>query len=439
MNILFTLSFLFLFIVSAQAQGQSEEQRFSRDTVAQMLLTGDILSVEDFLLAVSRLGPEDLFNNYVLMFDSKSRQEGSFKEPRAIIFSPKQEFVMAFNGGGHQRGGNQVEIMQFNKEQRAFEFFEVDFNGPSPHLSSVNPPRCQACHRKDPRPNWDYYFFWAGMYGGDDDRLISNIYFIWQEHGKSALENPSPSIRATYPDIFETQEGQQYLQFILYRRPEHLRYSLLREYPIPSFASSRSFPFPYMEFPRPGLALTRLLVDLNQQRIQRDIEVIIEQVPHLKYALLGAVNNCISTPRQFSVDFFPPHFFREQKISPEDYWKNAINHIRTDLTDRIRRHEVVTGDDTSQRGRLKESFHLDIIHYEGALLWSQYIIQLAGLEKRHWSLSFSNVPIIFNGRASALVEQDFVSSLLGLRYEDFSYVSLCNYLAQKSRQALREE
>ena len=436
MKILFILSLSLLF--TPLFHGQSERP-FSRETVSQMLATGDILSVEDFLLAVSESGPEDIFDNYVFMFHSRSRQEGSFGEPRAIIFSPKQEFVLAFNGGDHQRGGKLIEMMQFNREQRAFEFFEVDFSGPSPHLSQINPPRCQTCHRTDPRPNWEHYFFWQGMYGGDDDRLIANVYLLIKEYGKDALKNPSQPIRAKYPDIVETQEGQKYLQFMLDKRPRHPRYSLLREYPIPSMPG---YPLPYSRSPRPGLALTRLLVGLNQQRIQRDTEAIVEQVPHFKYALLGALNNCIRSPEYLASNFFPPHFFEREEVKPEVYWQNSIHRIEMDTAERIRRHEILTGDDTSQRGRLRHSGGTVRIR-NNALLWAEYIIQLSGLEKHNWSLSLSNVPIIFDGRYFSLVESDFLQSLLGQEYKDSTFHSnksqtICDYLADKSRQIIKE-
>ena len=106
------------------------------------------------------------------------------------MFSREDEFVITFNSDPSQEGGNQLEMMEFDREKRAFKFFEVDFDRPPLEaLSEVNPGKCLFCHREDPRPNWDNYFFWRGMYGGDDDKFTSNIAYLAHKYGADLNED----------------------------------------------------------------------------------------------------------------------------------------------------------------------------------------------------------------------------------------------------------
>ncbi len=75
----------------------------------------------------------------------------------------------------HKPATRQLEIIQYRKDQRAFEFRTIDFqeDGSPAVFSEKNPVLCLTCHRKDPRPNWEHYSIWPGAYGEEDDRLIS--------------------------------------------------------------------------------------------------------------------------------------------------------------------------------------------------------------------------------------------------------------------------
>ena len=63
------------------------------------------------------------WNIMSFMFHSASRQGASFQNPRAIAFKPRGNVVMAFNGNKTQKGGNQVEFMEFDRERREVSFF----------------------------------------------------------------------------------------------------------------------------------------------------------------------------------------------------------------------------------------------------------------------------------------------------------------------------
>ena len=99
------LQFVFILttLLTTPTISKEEESRFSREVVEEMISSGNIRSVEDFLEALAQSDKRVFFENYVLMFHSRSLQGASFQSPRAIMFSANDEFVMAFTGDGTQR------------------------------------------------------------------------------------------------------------------------------------------------------------------------------------------------------------------------------------------------------------------------------------------------------------------------------------------------
>src|SRR6185437_6187722 len=70
-----------------------------------------------------------------------------------------------------------LEILEFNHETSRFQprLYTFDGQGKQPPAFDPNPSRCQDCHQRDIRPNWDPYFFWTGFYGSEDDDAFSTV------------------------------------------------------------------------------------------------------------------------------------------------------------------------------------------------------------------------------------------------------------------------
>src|SRR6185312_6495837 len=71
---------------------------------------------------------------------------------------------------------NSAEIIRFDDQAKMFRFSEIDFAEPAATRVHENPHICQTCHAPnfrdiDPRPNWQMYFTWDGVYGMHDDQL----------------------------------------------------------------------------------------------------------------------------------------------------------------------------------------------------------------------------------------------------------------------------
>ena len=97
----------------------------------------EIRSADEFVSEMSRTEEAAaLFGNYVHMFNSRSLQGASFPEPRTIAFSPDDDFIMAFNGGG-----NSVEMMRLNRDGRFLNSSTPTSTAPPPRSSPRSTPR----------------------------------------------------------------------------------------------------------------------------------------------------------------------------------------------------------------------------------------------------------------------------------------------------------
>jgi len=161
------------------------------NSLIKSLKDSNAKNVEEALAAVSKNYPEYL-EFHTLMYDSFSLHQSSFLEPRVIVYGPKAEFILTFNGGTHMRGGNALEVMQYEASTGAFQFREISFKTPLKNetatflteadiefensnmkYTKANPNKCATCHGQSARPIWETYFLWPGAYGGNDDTLTS--------------------------------------------------------------------------------------------------------------------------------------------------------------------------------------------------------------------------------------------------------------------------
>lgn len=99
------------------------------------------------------------------VFETQSAQRASAPAPRGILHDPEGGLTIAFSGTDKDPRRDQLEMLQFRRETATFELYVLDFSKRPPKLSQKNPPGCVRCHGVDPRPNWDAYPEWPGVYG----------------------------------------------------------------------------------------------------------------------------------------------------------------------------------------------------------------------------------------------------------------------------------
>lgn len=175
---------------SQTAQHPSEPTSFNDISPAKLPVRH---TIEDYLALLKTKFPE-YFNGFSLVYDSRSVQESDYINPRAIVFGTSGRLIITFNGSPKQKGYAAIETMEYSNEF-GFRFREIGFakNGykteldrseidwmqstPTITVSKPNPSRCTQCHStENPRPIFDSYFVWPGLYGSDDDNVFRPFY-----------------------------------------------------------------------------------------------------------------------------------------------------------------------------------------------------------------------------------------------------------------------
>jgi hypothetical protein len=141
------------------------ENSFTKEDLFKSLEGKKIENIEQFIASL----PETIRKNYVIIYESKSLQSASFQKPRVIIRSPLSEVMLTFTDpqGSQNKHDSNIEMMYWDSKEKAFKLQEITFNNNSYSLSEVNPQACIKCHGDDPKPNWEPYSTWPGVYGGD--------------------------------------------------------------------------------------------------------------------------------------------------------------------------------------------------------------------------------------------------------------------------------
>ena len=146
------------------AAGMAPAADFSFESLRQLIEARGVDSVEELLAVL----PEDLRAHYTLVFSSRSLQDASLENPRALLFGNKAQLILTFNGDASQRGFDAVETMEFDAAANRFVFREITFTPGKTQpaaISDANPARCIACHDRPARPIWDAPPLWPGVYG----------------------------------------------------------------------------------------------------------------------------------------------------------------------------------------------------------------------------------------------------------------------------------
>lgn len=132
--------------------------------------------------------PDHFKRHYTFVHRSYSIQDGTPLSPRVIMFSPDARTIMTFNAGkdlkgNQQRGGNSIEVIEWNSNHLHWDFAELGFNGRAVTVKR-SPKRCVACHSGTPKavltenaeyyrtklkPIFPQYPFWPGFYGSVND------------------------------------------------------------------------------------------------------------------------------------------------------------------------------------------------------------------------------------------------------------------------------
>ncbi len=110
--------------------------------------------------------PRSLKNNYTLVEQSLSNNPASLKHPRVILFGADAQFLWAFGTDPNDPKREVLDMAQLNSQTGFWIFRSLDFSKKPPQLSS-NDSQCTQCHGANPRPIWESYPDWPGIFGND--------------------------------------------------------------------------------------------------------------------------------------------------------------------------------------------------------------------------------------------------------------------------------
>ncbi len=237
---------------------------FDYEALEKLIKDKGVTSVEGLVGVL----PEAFFKPgyFVLGYESRSSQEVTPANPRAIVFTADARTIIAFNGGDPKlTGSDTVEVIQWRDVDRKFEFHVIQFQGAGKiDYGTATPKTCIGCHNpRDPRPNWDSYPLWPGFYTNENQ-----VY--------------SPERELTGWAAFKKVQG------------ENARY---KRFAIPwRETDGGKVPF---ELDRGVSRLTFAVAKLNSRRIARLVRKI-PGIERVRFAALAAAGGCDKIE-----DFFP--------------------------------------------------------------------------------------------------------------------------------------
>ncbi len=260
---------------------------------------GEPLTI-DLLLKDLKAAMSEFKNNYTLIFESFSRQDASYKNPRALIYTNDAKLILSFNGHPGQRGFDEIEMLQFKKDSFTFQRLAVH-NGRLKFFEP-NERRCLGCHSRDPRPNWESYEVWPGVYQSREDRINGRTYAleIGQEHDgfESFIQNAKKSPRYGMLEGLEKTYGLE---------------------------TSRE----------PNLRLTELINFHNSKRIAR-LMTMSKDYEKYKFAILAGIYGCgdigsyLTSSKEFPNSF--DHYFTQtnsELMDSENFFAwTSLLHVR---------------------------------------------------------------------------------------------------------------
>ncbi len=284
----------FLLVIQARAQIQSEVATPLSEKLYEILQQEK--SIEKTLWRLDEIDPT-LRNNFVLVYRSQSAQEGSFRNPRALLYTKSANFVLTFNGHPSQRGYSNLEMLEFNAATSRFVLRDLKLSSDAlgnktVTFSEKNPQNCVKCHQAvtrvgvDPKPNWEPHQHWFGVYGSLDG-LAGYANWFYKRNNDQSLEEIVNLQRATELDNLNqnsksvaehnkidkelTVEAQEYAAFwdAFANKTLAERYLVLR----PRESVLLKFPEPLTAY------FSRAISERNYERVIR----IISEIPEFKY------------------------------------------------------------------------------------------------------------------------------------------------------------
>jgi hypothetical protein len=315
--------------------------------------------------------PAEFRSRFVLVYSSRSLQGASPRYPRVILFGLDAKLILAFTGSPDLEGYGSLETIEFDDTKKSFNFRRIQFpseTDPSgaafkPLISETNPEKCRICHREEPRPNWDTYAAWPGVFGSLDDGMPGEE-------------------RTAYKNFLQNM-------FMKAGRYRHLEDAA-------KYSDSSRF-YDYYPYGRANLQFTFLLSLLNGQSIAREIKLNSKLYP-FRYALLSS----LGCPDDFHdpdaiARLIPPEISSTAKRSYGEIAASVTSKVESSYQERETRQRNILNDFNSTlpvanstiRYKPRELCCVDVTSR------FQYVMELANVPFPQWSLELGSKNDVF--------------------------------------------
>ena len=150
--------------------GTAHAASFSFNDLQTTVREGSVTSIDELL----PLLPTVMKRNPLLVYDSHGLKMklASPQTPRVILFNEDSSLILAFSRPPttqNEKAKDTLEVINFNSVSDRFEMRDILLGAKvaAEGFSSVpvNPSVCLSCHGRNPRPLFQDYNAWPGMYG----------------------------------------------------------------------------------------------------------------------------------------------------------------------------------------------------------------------------------------------------------------------------------
>ena len=403
------LKFLSIFLLISLPVFAEEQMSYAE--LERIIRANNVRTVDQLI----PLLPLKFRENYTFIYTSRSAQKErtSPDSPRALLYNDKAEFVLTFTRkpGGPGEGKDTIETMQWNPATSGFEMRELVFDGVSDPLRNVetNPQSCLACHGNPPKPNWDTYNGWPGVYG-------------------------SYSAGGCGGALFGTREARYYQEFLNNgRKAERFR-------DLPPESTSHNHPGYGDACPDnriwignarpnsdPNADLTQYFHDLNKKRIAG----MIRRSPaynSFKYAVRAIGRSCIRKTNELK-EIFPPHLLSDLRATVVGV-KNQL-----ELDDRVLMSRYLENQEPPADGSYRLRPSPSMGGHEEEVTMMRELFSLMGIPWENMTLPFNagkyNFSSPLQGFTEVLAMMDTVEG-----YSSELYMLKCDELKARSLEAL---
>ena len=391
---------------------------FSYAELTRIIRDHQVRSIDDLL----PLLPEDYRKNYTFVYQSRSLQASAVSPdwPRTILYGEDAKFLMAFTKNPATPPvsplEDALETIEFVDAKSAFRFRSISFapgKDPLAKEPEINPVLCLNCHGQDPRPNWDAYNFWPGVYGS-----VSRS-------GCDTMQEGTPELKNYLAFLAGNRKRDRY-QFLPPETLGHQDQSGCPDTP------DHDYTFSNAAVTDPNAKLTSQLFGLNSRRIRRLVQES-PSFPIFKYLWAGLAKNCLQDVEKF----FPPDYAADKKIADFDTTERKLRELaRREFSVRLQSFQANNTGSRSEPTRVPIDF-LD----DGDPIGAQYhqldptariklVADRAGVSTERWETGFSDDHWSFatpDGQPSDMFHN---WSVPGVGYQD------CDELTAKSVEAL---